>query len=73
MLQVAGAGLCSGAVVEVRGASGVGKSEILLNVAVQHALRKDLGGEGRIAVYFDLGKNRALEAQPAAAAAAAEL
>jgi hypothetical protein len=43
--------------VELSGASGSAKSEIMLNVAVQYTLPTELGGEGKSAVFFDLGKH----------------
>ncbi len=45
----------AGTVVEVCGGEGVGKSELLLHVAVQQALPRTIGGREAYVVYLDLG------------------
>lgn len=42
--------------MEVYGASGSGKSEVLINVVAQYILPAWLGGEEQTAVYFDNGE-----------------
>lgn len=42
--------------MEIYGASGSGKSEVLINVVAQYILPAWLGGEEQTAVYFDNGE-----------------
>ena len=47
-----------GDVVELYGPSGCGKSEVLINVVARSVLPAWLGGQERVAFFFDNGEKR---------------
>ncbi|CAM9498328.1 unnamed protein product [Choristocarpus tenellus] len=51
--SVSGEGIRPGDIVEIYGASGCAKSEVLINVVVRYIMPNQLGGEEKIAVFFD--------------------
>ncbi|CAM9249266.1 unnamed protein product [Discosporangium mesarthrocarpum] len=50
---VSGDGIRLGDVVEIYGPSGCGKSEALINIVARYIMPRELGGEEKMAIFFD--------------------